>query len=290
MPHEIIFAQGLTSSAIIARLKHVTNAADAADADAVFAPDDLMPNGPFLDVLHYIVAEHAPSLELFQTTARHLRSGWMFVADGRTTAAGGVIPHRDIVGAFAVRDGCIRAEDYKRNHGHELMTTDGYFRLHEELIARLQDTLLAVNARRQNPSALRSGRDGFFARTEVVERFRRCIDQLERGERWSLDFLAVNLAFVSEAATRPGSPEVWVGTHEDLPPGEPLRGDIVAAPRPCAATHVLGNMKDALRHLAGPLPVNLVNYHVRPTDDPATWDLLGEVRFGDHCVCFGMEP
>jgi hypothetical protein len=292
IPLEAVFEQGLVPSAIIGRLRHATNMETAAEGDDAFPPEDFIANPNFLNVLHHIVAEHAPTLPEFESTARKMGSGWMFLVDGRTKASAGVIPQRDIVGVFNVSDGCVASNRYLRNAAHELVTEDGFFRLHEALIARLDEELLARNAQRKPSLSAEehSGRAAYFAREQIVALFRQRVDSLESGRQDALHFYAADVAFESEAASMNGlAHEVWQW-HEAAPaPGAPLRGRVVAGPQRRPADEIVALLKDAAAELADKTQVNFINFHVRPTGEPRIWELVGEMRFGDESfVCFGV--
>jgi len=54
----------------------------------------------------------------------------------------GTIPSLvDIIGQFAVRDGVIVPESYRRNDDHLLFSDDGLFQLDDELDGKLMDRL-----------------------------------------------------------------------------------------------------------------------------------------------------
>ena len=142
IPSETTFKQGLASEAVVGGLKQLSNI----EGEGGFGPKDFVPNRAFADFLHRLVADHAADLLEYQAQAQKQHQGWVYVVDGRTSAPNGLIPARDILGAFAVRGGVITPNSYVRNDKYVLYAEDGFFRLHEALKSKLMEELLAFNA------------------------------------------------------------------------------------------------------------------------------------------------
>lgn len=142
IPYEIGFKQGLAPEAVVGKLRQLSNI----EGEGGFGPKDFVPNRAFVDFLHRVVAEHAAELVEYQAQAKKQHEGWVYVIDGRTATPKGLIPARDILGAFAVRDGVITPDSYLQNDQYVLYTQDGFFRLHEVLKSKLMEELLTLNA------------------------------------------------------------------------------------------------------------------------------------------------
>lgn len=142
IPSDMMFKQGLVPEAIVGVLRQLSNI----EGDGGFTPKDFVRNRVFADLLHRVVADHAPELIEYQAQAKKQREGWVYVIDGRTPAPKGLIPARDILGAFAVREGAITPNSYVRNDQHFLYTQDGFFQLHEVLKSKLMEKILTLNA------------------------------------------------------------------------------------------------------------------------------------------------
>ncbi len=138
IPSEIMFKQGLAPEAIVGVLRQLSNI----EGEGGIAPKDFVRNRVFADFLHRVVADHAPKLIEYQAQAKKQHEGWVYVIDGRTPAPKGLIPARDILGAFAVRDGVITPDSYVRNDQYFLYTQDGFFQLHVVLKSKLMEELL----------------------------------------------------------------------------------------------------------------------------------------------------
>jgi hypothetical protein len=76
-------------------------------------------------VLHRIIAEHAPEIREYQAEAARVRTGWLYVIDGRKLAPDGVAHQEDILGALAVEDGTIVAQSYTPNDAYRVFMADG---------------------------------------------------------------------------------------------------------------------------------------------------------------------
>jgi hypothetical protein len=108
----------------------------------VSSSEDLIVNPAFINLLQDVVARHASEVADYQTQAKQLQNGWLYVIDGRTGASPCFVPLRDVLGAFMVQDGNLVQNSYRRNDQYVIYSEDGFISLHEVLRAKLIDELL----------------------------------------------------------------------------------------------------------------------------------------------------
>jgi len=100
-------------------------------------------------LLHEVVARSAPDVADYQTQAKQIQNGWLYVIDGRTKSSTSVVPLRNILGAFTVKDGSVVQNSYRRNDQYVIYSEDGFISLHETLAANVVDELLMLNAKQK---------------------------------------------------------------------------------------------------------------------------------------------
>lgn len=135
LPHEHVFAHGLTPESILGVLLRLL-APDEAITPAVFVS-----NRTFADFMHNVIARRGPDLPGLVTAARRQQDGWIYIIDQRTRTPQGAVPPEDIVGAFEVKGGRVVPGSYKANPQHVLLSADGFFQLEPELHACLLEAL-----------------------------------------------------------------------------------------------------------------------------------------------------
>jgi hypothetical protein len=138
LPKEHVFSKGLAGPAIIGSLRK-----RVADGGGL-APDNIVVNPRFLDLLHEMIATHAPTDPAFQRAAREQDEGWMYVIDRRTPTPGGHVPAEDIIGSFEVRQGVATAASYQPFKSHRLVSERGLFQLDRFLHPKLMDALMQL--------------------------------------------------------------------------------------------------------------------------------------------------
>ena len=121
IPINAAFEEGFPRASIIGFVRNPIQ-----PGQAVFEIDE---NPEFVDLLHAVIARHAPSWPQFQKEARRQKEGWIYVIDGRTPDPGGEVPGIDIIGAFELNSGVCCSDSYRRNPNHRLMTERGLFKL-----------------------------------------------------------------------------------------------------------------------------------------------------------------
>jgi hypothetical protein len=100
-------------------------------------PETLAVNPAFVEFLHRVIAEYAPTLPEMQAEAMWQENGWIYLIDARTPTPQGEVPPEDILGAFEVRDEEIVPGSYQRSSKHRIVTERGLFRLHDVLFESL---------------------------------------------------------------------------------------------------------------------------------------------------------
>jgi hypothetical protein len=107
-------------------------------------PASFRPNQRFIKLLHEVIATNAPSIPELQLAARQQHTGSVSILDGRTPTPQGTVPPRDIIGAFAVKDGAIVPDSYFANPNYLLFSLDGFLKidksLQNALIARVMNS------------------------------------------------------------------------------------------------------------------------------------------------------
>ena len=135
VPHDTAFRSGIAGEAIVGVCTKLL------EKDEPVTGANFRPNKRFVDLLHRVVAEHAPYSKGLQAAARQQGTGWVFLIDARTRTPGGEVPPHDIIGAFEVRDGEVVPGSYQVNANHRIFSSDGLFKLeptlHEQLMARV---------------------------------------------------------------------------------------------------------------------------------------------------------
>jgi len=132
---DVVAQHGLVPEVIMGRC-------DRFEADEKICPENFEPNPLFIDLLHDVVAREADRLPNVIAAAQQQQHGFILMLDMRTLMHPGTIPSLvDIIGQFAVRDGVIVPESYRRNDDHLLFSDDGLFQLDDELDGKLMDRL-----------------------------------------------------------------------------------------------------------------------------------------------------
>ncbi len=140
LPADLVSAQGLVPEAVIGTLRPSTGW----EPGQPLRPADFTPNPAFVDVLQQVVGRFAPAMPEYQDVARYQRSGWLYVVDGRLPAAAEV-RSKDVLGAFLIKGGIARPDDYRPNPAYAVLTTEGFVQLHPVLRDQLIGTLAARN-------------------------------------------------------------------------------------------------------------------------------------------------
>ncbi len=96
-------------------------------------PDNIRVNRVFVDFMHRVIAQYAPTLPDFQAGARHQHEGWLYILDARTPTPQGEVPPEDILGAFEVRQGRVVPGSYQPSSKHQIVSERGLVRLSSEL-------------------------------------------------------------------------------------------------------------------------------------------------------------
>jgi hypothetical protein len=151
---EVVSAEGLAPEAVVGICARLLGEEEPI-SPALFAQ-----NRGFVNLLHWVIAEHGPSLPGVQSAAARQGEGWVYVIDARTPDPSGDVPTQDVLGAFAVREGVIVAESYQRNPNHILLSERGFFRLDPELHRRLLHELEKLGPRRWPRSEAPSADEG----------------------------------------------------------------------------------------------------------------------------------
>jgi hypothetical protein len=145
VPHDTVFASGLTEEAIIGDCTQLLH------KNGRITDTNFRPNKPFVDLLHNVIATHALTLPGFQAEARRQHSGCLYVIDARTPAPAGEVPAYDIIGAFEVREGTVVPQSYQPNGNHRLFSSNGLFKLDPTLREKLMDRVIKQAQTSQRP-------------------------------------------------------------------------------------------------------------------------------------------
>lgn len=124
---EAAFSQGLVAEAVVGVLLKPLETGEA------ITPDIFAANRVFVDFLHGVIARHGAEQRGCQAEATRLGEGWIYIIDQRTATPHGAVPPEDIIGAFEVRDGEVVADSYWPSHNHQILSTNGFFRLDDGL-------------------------------------------------------------------------------------------------------------------------------------------------------------
>lgn len=140
LPPEMVFAKGLAPEAIVGVLSRPLQAGER------ITPEVFARNRVFVDFLHEVIAQHAPSQPELQAEARRLGNGWVYIIDQRTPTPGGPVPPEDILGAFEVKNGEVVPGSYQRSPKHMILSALGFFRLDARLHQCLLRELVSRNS------------------------------------------------------------------------------------------------------------------------------------------------
>ena len=99
------------------------------------------PNKPFVELLHGVIAMHAPNLPGLKAEARRQGAGWVYLIDARTPTPDGEVPPHDIIGAFEVQDSAIVPGSYQPNANHQILSSQGLFQLEPTLQEQLMERI-----------------------------------------------------------------------------------------------------------------------------------------------------
>ena len=130
LPHEEVFAKGLSSKAIVGIVPE--------DATEI-APERFKPNPEFIEFLHYVIKKYCPTRQELQDEAERQGDGWVYIIDSRADNPYGQVDAEDIVGAFQVQNGLAVANSYQPNVNFRLVSKRGLFRLDAWLQEKLLD-------------------------------------------------------------------------------------------------------------------------------------------------------
>jgi hypothetical protein len=140
-----VFRHGLPAEAIIGILRRPLGPGQT------ITPEVFARNRVFVEFMHAVIENRAPSQPGLIAEARRQGNGWVYIVDQRTRTPNGAVPPEDIVGAFEVKDGRVLADSYRPNPKHMILSPDGFFRLGEELQACLLQELAIIAARGVGP-------------------------------------------------------------------------------------------------------------------------------------------
>ncbi len=132
LPMDAVFNQGLVAEAIVGML------ADHWTPELPVTPDLFARNSVFVDLLHAVIAQHAPNLPSFAAEAQRVGDGHVWIIDQRTATPDGDIPQEDIFGGIEVQGGVAVPDSYVRCARHRILSERGFFCL----AADLQECLL----------------------------------------------------------------------------------------------------------------------------------------------------
>jgi hypothetical protein len=138
LPPEEIAERGLCAEAIVGQFKEPIYEGEP------LRPERFVSNRPFIDVLHGVIEEFAPTSAGFALEAEQHPDGMVAIVDWRTKALDGRIPPEDIFGVFQLKG--VLPVSYHRIEKHRLFTTDGFFKLPEDLHQCLLTRLRERNA------------------------------------------------------------------------------------------------------------------------------------------------
>ena len=95
--------------------------------------NNFIPNQPFVDFLHTVIAKYAPQIPELQDRAEKQGKGWVYIIDARCPNLLGRILPEDIIGSFNVKNGQISSESYQKNKEHLILSCHGFFKLESRL-------------------------------------------------------------------------------------------------------------------------------------------------------------
>lgn len=137
VPFEMFSVRGLVSEAIVGVLSRLL------EDDEQITPDVFRRNRVFVELMHDVIASHAPKDPTFQAEARRQGNGWIYVIDQRTPDPAGTVPPEDIVGSFQIANGRVISESYQSNSKHLILSSKGFFDLGANLNGALLDEVLS---------------------------------------------------------------------------------------------------------------------------------------------------
>ena len=91
--------------------------------------DSFIPNQPFIDFLHSVIAKCGPKIPQLRAKAEQQGKGWIYIIDARCPDLLGRILPEDIIGAFNIQNGQISSQSYERGKDHLIFSRHGFFKL-----------------------------------------------------------------------------------------------------------------------------------------------------------------
>lgn len=132
-PERVKLRTGLRAEAVIGR---------ARDPSQPVAPDNFVHNEDFLRFLHGVIGRHAALCPGLMAEAERIRSGFVYVLDGRNPPGGGKPAEEDILGVVRVSDG--RITEYKPFPAYRAYTRSGFMLIDPWLHTMLVNELTAL--------------------------------------------------------------------------------------------------------------------------------------------------
>lgn len=132
-PEQVNQRTGLRAEAIIGRAKDPAKPVD---------PENFVHNEDFLRFLHGVIARHAPLCPGFMLEAERIKTGIIYVLDGRNPSSGGKPAEEDILGVVTVSKG--RVTEYKAFSSYRAYTRQGFMLIDPWLHTMLVNELLAL--------------------------------------------------------------------------------------------------------------------------------------------------
>jgi hypothetical protein len=116
-PAEVKSLGGLPAEAVVGRFE--------GDDDNV-SVESFQQNGLFVEFLHRVIRTAGPVDRELRAAAAQQGDGWVYIIDLRTPdGPQGRVPPEDIIGAFEVQLGQIKAEAYQPFPAHRVYTRNG---------------------------------------------------------------------------------------------------------------------------------------------------------------------
>lgn len=132
MPDEVQDKGGVRGEAVMGRFR---------DAAGPLAPENFVQNRDFVRFLQGVIAQHAAQCPPLAAEAQRIKSGHVYVLDGRRDPSSQPLPE-DILGTALVADGRVQA--YEPAPAYAVFTKRGFMVLEDWLHARLVEALLAL--------------------------------------------------------------------------------------------------------------------------------------------------
>lgn len=98
-------------------------------------------NRRFVDYMHSIVEQWAPTIEEVESRAKRIGNGKIPIYDRRSALKGLKPTERDILGWFEVEDGRILEDSYQANDEHRILDETGMFTPHPVIIEKVLESL-----------------------------------------------------------------------------------------------------------------------------------------------------